>query len=382
VQSRDDADDRYRSTLDNLLEGFQIIGRDWTYLYVNPAAAEQGRSTPDALIGRKMWEAYPGIDQAPFFATLRECMSARTAASLENLFTYPDGRERWFEIHVEPVPEGICIQSFDIQVRKDSQTALERFNAELEARVSARTRDLQELNEELEAFAFSVSHDLRAPLRHIHGHAEMLGMLATEKLNDEEQDCLVRIGRATKRMTTMIDDLLNFSRLGRAALDKQPLALAETVHAARADLAPELEGREVKWTVGSLPEVLGDPALVRLAMVNILSNAIKYTRGKSPAQISIGAERHAGTGEHVIWIRDNGVGFDMRSADRLFGVFQRLHRDSDFEGTGIGLANVRRIISRHGGRTWAEAVIDQGATFYVSFPPRATGEKTPMAVGP
>ena len=364
----EDAGQSYRATLDSLLEGFQIIGRDFTYLYVNPAAARQGRSTPEALEGRKMWEAYPGFDQTPLFAELGRCMTERVAHAVENLFTFSDGSERWFELRVEPVPAGLCIHSVDIDDRKKAQAALHELNMELEQRVADRTRELEELNAELDAFAYGVSHDLRAPVRHVLGFAGALAEAAGPGLDPDSLDCLGRITSVANRMNTMIDALLAFSRLGRTPLQVQPVDLSSAVVAAWEDLEPECAGRNIVWDAAPLPTVPGDPALLRLALTNLLSNAIKYSRGRSPARISVGSAAADGTREATIWVRDNGVGFDDAGASKLFGVFQRLHSEAEFEGTGIGLANVRRIVARHGGRVWAEGRRDEGATFYVALP--------------
>jgi PAS domain S-box-containing protein len=358
--------DRFRRTLDNLLEGFQIVGRDWTYLYVNPAAARQGRRAAAELEGRKMHEAYPGFERAPLFARLERCMEERTPAAVENLFTYPDGTSRWFELRVEPVPEGLCIHSIDIQERKDAEDALRRVNADLEGQVAARTRELRELNEELEAFAYAVSHDLRAPLRHMAGFAQLLSRYAAGSLDAQGQGYVARIVDAAARMTRLVEDLLSLSRTGRAVVQKRGVDLDDVVRTAIQEMAGEAEGRDVAWDVSPLGEVNADPTLLRLVVVNLLSNALKYTRGRTPARIAVSVQR--GDGEAVVSVSDNGVGFDMAYADKLFGVFQRLHSAEEFEGTGIGLANVRRIVRRHGGRTWAHGVPGEGASFHFSLP--------------
>jgi PAS domain S-box-containing protein len=358
--------DRYRRTLDNLLEGFQIIGPDWTYLYVNPAAARQGRRPVAELEGRKMHEAYPGIEGTPLFALLERCMRERSATSLENLFTYPDGTSRWFELRVEPVPEGLCVHSVDIQERKDAEDALRRLNAQLEAQVAARTRELQQVNGELEAFCYSVSHDLRAPLRHAAGFAQLLTRHAAGGLDARGRDYVAKILDAADRMGRLIEDLLSLSRTGRAPLQKRAVDLGAVVREARQEVAGEAEGRDVAWEIPPLPRVSADPALLRLALVNLLSNALKYTRGRTPARVEVSARE--ADGEVVVTVRDNGVGFDMQYADKLFGVFQRLHSSDEFEGTGVGLANVRQIVRRHGGRTWAHGVPGQGASFHFSLP--------------
>jgi PAS domain S-box-containing protein len=360
--------DRYRRTLDSLLQGFQIIGRDWTYLYVNPTAAAQGRSSPEELEGRKMYEAYPGFDETPFFATLRRCMEEKTPAAVENLFTYPDGGTCWFELFVEPVPEGLCIHSVDIHERKAAEDAVRRLNEGLEAQVAERTRELEVVNQDLEAFAYSVSHDLRAPLRHASGFAELLRRHSGDSLDEKGRDYIAKIQSATTRMGRLIDDLLAFSRTGRTAFRKQVVSLDDLVREAQRDLSAEAAGRDVVWETPPLGEVHADPALLRLVLLNLLSNALKYTRGRSPARIEVAAHEESPGGEVVVRVRDNGVGFDMQFADKLFGVFQRLHSSDAFEGTGIGLANVRQIVRRHGGRTWAHATPGEGAEFFFSLP--------------
>jgi PAS domain S-box-containing protein len=366
VTGDDGAHDRYRTTLDSLLEGFQIVASDWTYLYVNPAAARQGRRAPGQLEGLKMQEAYPGIEKTPLFDTFRHCLREKVPASVENLFTYPDGSTCWFELRIEPVPEGLCIHSVDIQKRKEAEAALRALNERLEAQVAARTRELEAVNAELEAFSYSVSHDLRAPLRHVSGFAQLLLRHAGPALDEKGQDYARKIVDAARRMARLIDDLLALSRTGRAAVQKRPVSLGALVREAKDELAGELEGRPVVWEIAALPEVQADPALLRLALVNLLANALKYSRGRDPARVSVTAQ--PADGEVVVCVRDNGVGFDMQFADKLFGVFQRLHSSDTFEGTGIGLANVRQIVRRHGGRTWAEGLPDQGAAFYFSLP--------------
>jgi PAS domain S-box-containing protein len=362
----------FRSTLDHLLEGFQIIAHDWTYVYVNPAAARHGRRSPDELHGRKMWEAYPGIQDTPLFAVLTRCMRERTATSFENQFAYPGGTTRWFELRVVPVPEGLCVHSFDVQARKDADAALRKLNRDLEARVTERTRQLTAVNEELEAFSYSVSHDLRAPLAEIEAYLADLRDRSASVPNEEGQELLQKTAETARRMEQLIDDLLAFSRASREPVRKRRVSLTDIARGASDQVAKASADREIVWTIGTLPEVDADPALLHLAMVNLLANAVKFTRGRSPARIDITGQCDEVVGEVVIAVRDNGVGFDPRYAGKLFGVFQRLHAQAGFEGSGIGLANVRRIVSRHGGRTWAEGSVDGGATFYVALPTGST----------
>lgn len=244
----------------------------------------------------------------------------------------------------------------DLTERRRVAAELERHSALLEA-----------ANKELESFSYSVSHDLRAPLRHIDGYAALLRKAMADSMNEKAARYLDTISSSVKRMGRLIDDLLVFSKMGRQEMFHTTVDLAQLVSTVRDDLRPDLHGREISWTIGALPSVPGDPAMLRQVFMNLIANAVKFTRTRSVAEIAIGVDRLTPT-EAVIFVRDNGVGFDMRYASKLFGVFQRLHQADEFEGTGIGLANVRRIVHRHGGRTWAEGAPDRGATFYVALP--------------
>jgi signal transduction histidine kinase len=228
--------------------------------------------------------------------------------------------------------------------------------------------DLQTSNHELEAFSYSVSHDLRAPLRHITGFATMLARATEHPLDETGQRYLNTIIESATRMGRLIDDLLAFSRMGRTNLEKESVHLADVVRTAQREVEATAIGRHITWAVHPLPDVDADPAMLLQVIVNLLSNAVKYTAGRGPTRIEIGSTTGTSQDEITIFVRDNGVGFDMKYAHKLFGVFQRLHSSDEFEGTGIGLANVRRIIHRHGGRTWAEGAVNAGATFFFSLP--------------
>jgi signal transduction histidine kinase len=242
-------------------------------------------------------------------------------------------------------------------------TERRRVAAELQRRGEL----LEAANKELEAFSYSVSHDLRAPLRHIDGYASLLSKAAGESLNEKASRYLQTISDSARQMGQLIDDLLVFSRMGRQEMLHTTVNLDQLIKTILYDLRLDLQGRAISWTIEPLPEVPGDPAMLRQVFMNLISNAIKFTKTQPAAEIRIGADRSSSS-ELVIHVRDNGVGFDMQYVNKLFGVFQRLHRAEEFEGTGIGLANVRRIIHRHGGRTWAEGAPGQGATFYVALP--------------
>jgi signal transduction histidine kinase len=253
-----------------------------------------------------------------------------------------------------------------IEARKLAERETLKLNSELEQRIHDRTAQLEIVNKELEAFSHSVSHDLRAPLRHINGFAEILKEEYSDQLPEKARSYLNTIEDAAKKMNRLIDDLLNLSRTNRTELRKSTIKMKQVLDDAISEVAPLLENRKVDFKISELPEVIGDYNLLRMVWINLLDNAIKYTRPRKKAVIQIDCKKEKK--EYIFCIRDNGVGFDMQYADKLFGVFQRLHAVDEFEGNGIGLSNVRRIISRHYGRTWAEAEVDKGAAFYFSLP--------------
>ena len=267
--------------------------------------------------------------------------------------------------------EGLAAQAAVAIQNTRLHDQIRRANVELEQRVADRTAQLEAANKELEAFAYSVSHDLRAPLRHIDGFIEMLQKRAKTTLDDQSQHYMEVIADSARKMGSLIDDLLSFSRMGRNEMFKSQVNLDELVQDVIQEFKSETAGRDIQWKISPLPSVTGDRAMLRLALVNLISNALKFTRPREHPRIEIGSIQDPN--EVVIFVRDNGVGFDINYIDKLFGVFQRLHRQEDFEGTGIGLANIRRVIDRHGGKTWAVGEVDHGATFYFSLPQSIEG---------
>jgi light-regulated signal transduction histidine kinase (bacteriophytochrome) len=256
------------------------------------------------------------------------------------------------------------------QQLSESEGKIRELNKSLERRVGERTAELESVIEELKAFSYSVSHDLRAPLRHIGGFVSLLRSNPLIAGDEKAQRQAATIARSVQEMGQLIDALLKFSQLGRVSLSVFPGVNAkELVQGACETEIAANEGREITWKIGELPQVAADPTLLRQVFANLVSNAVKYSEPRSPAVIEIGSENL--DDEILFFVKDNGVGFDMAFAGKLFGVFQRLHHQHEFEGTGIGLANVRRIVTRHGGRTWAESVAGSGATFYFTLPKRA-----------
>ena len=351
---------RYRSLFEAMAEGFAlqevILGPDGApcdsrFLEVNGAfhrltgharAEVVGRTAAQALPPSPLWD--PALGQV-----------ALDGQSLHREVFCPFFGRHFELLAYSPVPGQFAVLFMDITGRKEA-----------EARSQARTEEMQAALEELDAFTYTVSHNLRAPVRHILGFAELFGQERPEALSARQGHYLDTILKASRHMGRLIDELLTFSQSSRAEVRKVRVDLARLVQDCITALEPDLRDRQVVWTVDPLPEVEADPVLLRSVLDNLLDNALKFTRGRNPARIRIGC---AGSDrETVVSVADNGAGFNPRNADKLFGVFNRLHGETAFEGSGIGLATVRHIIRRHGGRTWASGEVDLGATFSFSLP--------------
>ena len=368
---------KFRETIRALDEGYYSVTPEGVLLDHNPAfnlilgvdpdRDLRGELTPDAWLSAEAREGYlRELADRGFvrnYATEVETADGGTAVILLNAHLVNDAADRVVRI------DGTVT---DYTARHRAEEEARRLNSELEQRVVERTERLVDANKELEAFAYSVSHDLRAPLRHIDGYAELLLNRFHAELNEQGRHYLDSVVDSVRQMGRLIDDLLLLSRAGRAEIHESEVDTTRMVRGALVTLGPELADRQIEWVMGELPAVRGDGALLQLVWTNLLANAVKYTRPRAQARIEVGWRE--AQGESVFFVRDNGVGFDMRYAHKLFGAFQRLHSVSEFEGTGIGLATVRRIVARHGGRTWAEGVLGQGAAFYFSLP-RPGGEE-------
>jgi len=351
------------------------------YVYLNKPFEAMFGVTRESLLGKTNFDWLPDEVARQIQRLDHQVLSSgRTAECRERLPTPTGEREILaFKFTVSDVSGQRmmgCV-ALDDSERARAQAEIRRLNQELETRVQMRTAQLEAANRDLEAFTYSVAHDLRAPLRQIQGFSRLLLEDRDSQLGPEAQRHLDDIVGGTKRMGQLIDDLLDLARVGRRQLSIEVAGLSALVAEVLKDLKPDTQGRAIRWQVGELPFVECDPGLMKLVFFNLLGNAIKYTRPRKLAVIEVG--HTSVNGESVVFVKDNGVGFNVKYASKLFGVFQRLHRLEDFDGTGVGLATVRRIIQKHGGRIWAEAEVDKGATFYFTLGSQETKELQPEA---
>lgn len=329
-----------------------------------------GYTQEDDVLGKTDAEVFPPDVAAQFVMMDRQVLEeGKSLLAYEQELHDREGNPLWLSTSKLPLRDasghliGLVGIGHNITESKLAAVKIQQLNAELERRVIERTAQLEAANKELEAFSYSVSHDLRAPLRAIHGYANIIHEDYAAALDPAATNYFRRIQENAQKMSDLINDLLTFSRLGRKQIQQETLSLTDMAREVYNELRDgNRTARLIEFDLHDLPVVVGDHAMLRQVFANLLDNAIKYTRYRSPAKIEVGMmamDRH-----DVIYVKDNGAGFDMRYVDKLFGVFQRLHAEGEFEGTGIGLALAYRIILRHGGRIWAEAAVDQGATFY------------------
>jgi PAS domain S-box-containing protein len=369
-----ESEKRFRTMANSMSQLAWIAKADGFIFWYNQRWYDYTGTTPEQMEG---W-GWQSVHDPKALPNVMENWKGAIASGRPFEMEFPlrgaNGRFRNFLTRGQPLKdsEGRVVQWFctntDVDELKQAEEKVRLSNAELEQRVIERTAKLRSANEELEAFSYSVSHDLRAPLRHVHGYVEMLAQEAGDKLSEEGRRYLKVITDASIEMGELIDDLLAFSRMGRAEMRETSVELDALVQKTLRGLEATTSGRNIVWRIPPLPVVQADPAMLKQVFANLLGNAVKYTRPRDPAQVELGCAGEE-DGRIILFVRDNGVGFDPQYAHKLFGVFQRLHRADEFEGTGIGLANVRRIIARHGGRTWAESKVNEGATFYFTLKP-------------
>jgi len=378
IEALQESEERFRQMADTAPVLIWMSGPDKLCNYFNKGWLDfTGRTMEQELGNGWVQGVHPG-DLQHCLDTYMKAFDARQDFKMEYRLRHFDGEYRWiFDMGVPRfTPDGSFLgyigSCMDISDRKQAEAEIQQLNESLEQRVKERTAQLEAANKELESFSYSVSHDLRAPFRHISGFVDLLQKQASANLDDTSRRYLKLIAESAKNAGKLVDDLLAFSRMGRTEMRYTTINLELLVREVRRDIEMETNGRVINWQIQELPQLSGDPSMLRLVLGNLIANAVKYTQKRAEAEIEIGST--SDESEFVFFVRDNGVGFDMRYVHKLFGVFQRLHSVEQFEGTGIGLANVRRIIHRHGGRTWAEGVVDSGATFYFSLPKLAQQE--------
>ncbi|MDB6137865.1 MAG: hypothetical protein JWO94_937 [Verrucomicrobiaceae bacterium] len=369
-----ESEDKFRTAFAKTAIGMAMTDLEGRFLEANAAYSTITGYSHEEL----MTMTFHPIIHPDDFGSNVELMSRMVSGAItdfmvQNRYLRKNGTVLWVrksvslarDLHGRPWRVIALIEDVTVQKRIEDEICL--VNAELEERVQVRTEELEVANKELEAFSYSVSHDLRAPLRAVDGFSKALLEDCGPALSDEGRHYIAVIRKGAQNMGALIDDLLTFSRLSRLPLQKRVIETRRLVRDALVDLSLQQEGRQVEIRMDDdLPHCEGDPALLKQVWLNLLSNALKYTRQRSPAVIEISASRKDGA--HVYHIKDNGAGFDMRYVSKLFGVFQRLHTVDEYEGTGVGLAIVQRIVHRHGGRAWAEARVNEGAAFYFSLP--------------
>lgn len=370
---RNESEYRFTKLYENSPFGMVLSDKSFVFLKVNPSFCRMlGYDEPEFKQMTFRDITHP-VDAQRDLVNVAKLMNKEVDVyRTEKRYLRKDGSIMWGSLTVTSIynSNGGFLYNLgvveDITLRKEAEAEVAQLNATLEQRIVQRTAQLEEANKELEAFSYSVSHDLRAPLRHINGYVELLNERYRENLPDKALHYLNTVTDAAKQMGKLIDDLLQLSRTGRQELRQSKVDLNGLVKEVIEKIEEDFPTRRIGWSIHELPLVFGDYALLKQVWVNLVENAVKYTRLKEKAEIIVGFKDEKDA--YVFYIGDNGVGFDMKYAHKLFGVFQRLHTQSEFEGTGVGLANVKRIVNKHNGSVWVDATPDLGATFYFSLP--------------
>jgi len=371
---RQQAEDELKRFFSISMDKLCIAGTDGYFKVVNPSWEKVLGYSRQELLSRPYLEFIHPEDREATQDEAAKLAAGHDLISFENRYRCRDGSYRWLHWTATPFLEQgvIYAAARDVTERKQAEQQIHDLNREL----GHKLEELAAVNQELEGFSYSVAHDLRAPLRHVDGFSKILLEDYGGEMKEEARRLLERVRDGAQHMGALIDELLNFSRLGRRDLQRQITGLNSLVEEARTGLRHDADGRAIEWRVSRLPYADCDPAMMKQVFSNLLSNAVKYTRPREQAVIEVG--QFLSQGQTVLFVRDNGVGFDMKYASKLFGVFQRLHRPEDFEGTGVGLALVQKIVQKHGGRIWAEAALDHGATFFFTL---GAAEAAPQPTG-
>ncbi len=361
----------FRPLIERGLDVVVVLNSDGTIRYESPSIQNVIGYKPKEQQGKSIFDLIHPDDMASVTSASSQLLQNQAAnVHIELRIRHKDGSWRYIEavgqnLLDDPAVAGIVVNFRDITERKRAEEEIRRLNEELEQRVIERTTQLQAVNKELEAFAYSVSHDLRAPLRSIDGFSQVLLEDYASKLDEEGKDYLQRVRSASQRMAELIDDILNLSRLTRSEMRHETVDLSALAQAIATELRQSQPERQVEFVITPGLATKGDANLLWVALENLLDNAWKFTVKRPRARIEFGYAETSG--QSAYFVRDNGIGFDMAYADKLFGAFQRLHSSNEYEGTGIGLATVQRIIHRHGGNIWAESAVNQGTTFYFTL---------------
>ncbi|MEO8822894.1 MAG: PAS domain S-box protein [Ginsengibacter sp.] len=345
---------QYRFLLQNMREGIQVIGFDWRYVYVNNSAVTQSKFSGKELLGHTMMEKYPGIENTDMFKTLQTCMKERVAKIIENDFFFPDGTKECFELSIQPVPEGLFILSMDITARKKSQEKLAEYTASLKSS-----------NKELERFAYVASHDLQEPLRMVSSFLNLLEVRLEDKLDETDRRYINFAVDGAKRMKTLIQDLLLYSRVGTNKENFVLVNLNVVMEYVKKVLEVEINKTHAVIKVNPLPAIKLNSSLINQLFVNLITNALKY-HDQNPPEIEIGCNEDRE--KWVFYVKDDGIGIDPKFFEKIFVIFQRLHSKSEYSGTGIGLAICKKIIDIHKGKIWVESLPEKGSTFYFTIP--------------
>jgi PAS domain S-box-containing protein len=361
-------EERFRAIFENSADHIYMVDKNATISMINHVSSGMNK---EAIIGRSIFDFQSEGNAELVKTAINTVFEKKEPSVFETSHVY-EGNKRYYSSSVSPIfgeggiVEAAVVISRDVTRWKSAEAEIKELNTNLEKKVNERTQELEETNKELESFSYSISHDLRSPLRAINGFTQILLEDYSDVMDEDAKDVMNDIIHNAKRMGELIDDLLEFSRLGKQGLTKGNQNMSELVRIVIGELKVLEKGREVEFDVKPLEMVKGDRMMLKQVMVNLVSNALKYSSKKQKSVIEIGCYKE--NGSQIYFVKDNGVGFDMAYYDKLFGVFQRLHSQGEFEGTGVGLAIVQRIIAKHGGKVWAEGKVNEGATFYISLP--------------